>query len=51
MTPDYYVIGRRIKQCRLDRKMTQEELADEISISVAFLSRVERGNAHLNLGD
>ena len=49
MTPDYYVIGRRIKQCRLDRKMTQEELADEISISVAFLSRVERGNAHLNL--
>lgn len=49
MTPDYYVIGRRIKQCRLDRKMTQEELADEINISVAFLSRVERGNAHLNL--
>ena len=49
MSPDYYVIGRRIKQCRLDRKMTQEELADEINISVAFLSRVERGNAHLNL--
>lgn len=49
MSPDYDVIGRRIKQCRLNRNMTQEELADEINISIAFLSRVERGNSHLNL--
>ena len=49
MSPDYDVIGRRIKQCRLNRNMTQEKLADEINISIAFLSRVERGNSHLNL--
>ena len=36
MSPDYYVIGRRIKQCRLDRKMTQEELADEKIINDIF---------------
>ena len=30
-------------------KMTQEDLADKIDISVAFLSRVERGNSHINL--
>ena len=29
--------------------MTQEDLAEELDISVAFLSRVERGNSHINL--
>ena len=49
MAIDYSVIGSRIKQARLAKNMTQEDLADKIDISVAFLSRVERGNAHLNL--
>ena len=49
MAIDYGVIGSRIKQARLAKNMTQEDLADKIDISVAFLSRVERGNAHLNL--
>ena len=46
---DYNVIGSRIKQARLEKNMTQEELADSIDVSVAFLSRVERGNSHVNL--
>lgn len=46
---DYSVIGSRIKQARLAKNMTQEDLADQIDISVAFLSRVERGNSHINL--
>ena len=46
---DYSVIGSRIKQARLAKNMTQEDLADKIDISVAFLSRVERGNSHINL--
>lgn len=46
---DYGVIGSRIKQARLAKNMTQEDLADKIDISVAFLSRVERGNSHINL--
>lgn len=49
MSPDYSVIGRRIKNLRLERGMTQEQLADIIDISVAFLSRVERGYAQINL--
>ena len=49
MAPDYSVIGRRIKEARNNQNLTQEELADELNISVAFLSRVERGNSHINL--
>lgn len=49
MAIDYSVIGSRIKQARLAKNMTQEYLADKIDISVAFLSRVERGNSHINL--
>ena len=49
MAIDYGVIGSRIKQARLAKNMTQEDLADKIDISVAFLSRVERGNSHINL--
>ena len=49
MAIDYSVIGSRIKQARLARNMTQEDLADKIDISVGFLSRVERGNSHINL--
>ena len=46
---DYNVIGSRIKEARLAKNMTQEDLAEQIDISVAFLSRVERGNSHINL--
>ena len=49
MAIDYSVIGSRIKQARLAKNMTQEDLSDELDISVAFLSRVERGNSHINL--
>ena len=49
MAIDYSVIGSRIKEARLSKNLTQEELADQIDISVAFLSRVERGNSHINL--
>ncbi len=49
MALDYSVIGSRIRQARLAKNMTQEKLSEEIDISVAFLSRVERGNSHLNL--
>ncbi len=49
MMPDYNVIGRRIKCVRTERKLTQEELADKINVSVAFMSRIERGNSKINL--
>lgn len=49
MAIDYAIIGQRIKQARLAKNYTQEDLAEMIDISVAFLSRVERGNSHINL--
>ncbi|MCR5145746.1 MAG: helix-turn-helix domain-containing protein [Clostridia bacterium] len=49
MALDYTVIGHRLKKARLAKKMTQEELAEQIEVSVAFLSRIERGLSHVNL--
>ena len=49
MALDYTVIGQRIKQARLAKNHTLEDVAEKIDISVAFLSRVERGNSHINL--
>lgn len=49
MSPDYSVIGRRIKEARIEQKMRQEDLADKLEVSIAFLSRVERGSSCINL--
>ena len=49
MALDYAIIGSRIRQARIAKNYTQEDLAEKIDISVAFLSRVERGNSHINL--
>ena len=49
MSPDYNVIGRRIKAARIQQRLTQEELADKIDVSVAFMSRIERGQSAINL--
>lgn len=49
MLPDYSVIGRRIRNTRIKNNLTQENLADKINVSVAFLSRVERGTSQINL--
>lgn len=46
---DYMIIGQRLKKARLAKNLTQEELAEKMDVSVAFLSRVERGNSHINL--
>ena len=35
--------GNRLKAIRLDRKLTQEEFAEVVGISVDFLSLIERG--------
>lgn len=49
MSLDYSVIGDRLKKARVQKGYTQEQLAEKIDVSVAFLSRVERGNAKVNL--
>ncbi len=49
MALDYTIIGQRLKKARTDKKMTQENLAEQLDVSIAFLSRIERGNSHINL--
>ena len=49
MAIDYYIIGNRIKQARLKAGFTQQELAEKMNLSVAFISRVECGTSHVNL--
>lgn len=46
---DYKIIGERLKKARTEKKITQEVLADKMEVSIAFLSRIERGNSHINL--
>lgn len=49
MDIDYKLIGERIKESRLKKKLTQENLAEKLGISTAFLSRLERGSSQINL--
>lgn len=49
MALDYTIIGERLKKARTDKKITQEKLAEQLDVSIAFLSRIERGSSHINL--
>lgn len=49
MSLDFTIIGQRIKEARLNKKLTQEKLAEKLDVSVAFLSRIERGAITINL--
>lgn len=49
MAIDYSIVGERLKRARLLKKLTQEDLAEEMEVSVAFLSRIERGKSPINL--
>lgn len=46
---DTETIGKIIKKLRVDKQMTQEELAEKIDISTNYLSKVERGLSRLNI--
>ena len=37
------LLGKRIKELRLERKLTQEQLAEQVDIGAASLSKIEIG--------
>lgn len=41
---DYKDLGRRVRECRKQQKMTQEQLAESTGISASFLGHIERGS-------
>lgn len=42
---DYKNIGARIRAVRLERKMTQEQLASAVGVGVTHISHIETGNS------
>lgn len=46
---DYYKIGQRIRKYRKARGYSQEQLAEQIGISVTHMSHIETGNTKLSL--
>ena len=46
---DYYAIGQRIRKHRRAQRLSQEELAERIGISVTHMSHIETGNTKLSL--
>lgn len=49
MAIDYSIIGKRIKEKRHFLKQTQEDLAEFLSVSVGYVSQIERGVTKINL--
>lgn len=46
---DYGIIGRRIKRAREKKGLTQEKLAEELDVSNAYISKIERGKTQISL--
>jgi len=43
MSINYKLIGTRIKETRISKRMSQEELAEQVDRSVSYISHIERG--------
>ena len=49
MSLDYTVIGLRIKRYRMDRGLSQDELAEAIAVTSGYLSKLETGKKYPSL--
>ena len=49
MALNYIIIGDRLKEARMNKKLTQEDLAEKLGVSVPYVSRIERGSTAINL--
>lgn len=49
MELDYKAIGKRIKVARIRMEITQEQLADNVSVSPTHLSNIETGSTRVSL--
>jgi transcriptional regulator with XRE-family HTH domain len=43
-------IGDRIRVCRAEKKLSQENLASEVGISITAYSKIERGLTNVSIG-
>lgn len=42
-------VGQNIKNCRLERGLTQEEVVEQVGISLTFYANIECGNRSMSL--
>lgn len=49
MVINYFDIGRRIRDARVSKNITQEKLAEMADLSIAHVSHIETGNTKLSL--
>lgn len=49
MAVDYFSLGQRIQARRKSLHMTQEQLSEAISVTVGYVSQIERGITKVNL--
>ena len=49
MPISYALIGQNVKAARTRNRMTQEQLAEALGISVTYISKIERGTKKVNL--
>ena len=49
MAVDFSIIGKRLKEARRKKGLTQEQLVEKMGVSIAYLSKVETGKIHINL--
>lgn len=49
MRIDYKLLGERIREARKKANWSQEKLAEQIDVTIAYISRLERGSAKINL--
>lgn len=45
----YELIGKKVNKARKEKNMTQEDLAEELDLSVSFICQVEKGDKKFNL--
>ena len=46
---DYFEIGQKIRKCRKEKGLSQEQLAEKVNISVSHMSHIETANTKLSL--
>lgn len=49
MELNYYEIGQRIRKYRKAHNLSQEQLAENVNISITHLSHIETGNTKMSL--
>lgn len=49
MELDYNAIGKRIRTARKSLDLTQEELAEQVNLSIPHMSHIERGRTKVSL--